>query len=148
MDSSALTVRRARDLLVGVDGPVVLVSGRVAHRIAPLLARQVRAQADAGGTPDADVTEVVRALRLAANAYAAVRVTAVCGSPGLPQAPVPRPSVHGLLTAGQVAARLGCKPRNVLDLRARGRLRGEKAAGRWWFDPVEVAELVEERKAA
>lgn len=140
---------QARELLLGLDGPAVLVPARVAHRITPRLAAWLRELAAEGATLDPEVVEVVRALQLAASRYAAERVTAKDGSRGLPRAPQPRPLGYDWLTARQVADRLGCKVRNVADLRARGRIAGtQELGGQWRYDPVSVAEYAQERDAA
>lgn len=138
----------ARQLLLGCDGPAVLVTARVAHRIAPRLAAWLRELAEDGAAPDPEVVEAVRAMQLAANRYAAERVTAAGGSPGLPSPPHPSSSGHDWLTARQAAERLGCKLRNVSDLRARGRITAVQAGGQWRYDPVSIADYVRERNVA
>lgn len=42
------------------------------------------------------------------------------------------------IDADTAAELLGCSPRNVRDLAARGRLPGIKRGGRWWFNRDDV----------
>ena len=48
----------------------------------------------------------------------------------------------------EVAALLGCGPRNVRDLVHRRTLPAQKRGGRWTFAPLDVVELLESRRSA
>lgn len=73
-------------------------------------------------------------LTLTAEIYSAA------GTPEIPPQPLNEPIEHELIDANTAAEILNCSPRNVRDLANRGRLAGEKIAGRWQFtrDDVEV----------
>lgn len=57
-------------------------------------------------------------------------------APALPV--VEHPVEYEQIDADTAAHILGCSPRNVRDLAARGRLPGVKRAGRWWFNRDDI----------
>jgi hypothetical protein len=130
------------------DGPVVVVTGRVASRIARPLGRLLREARDRGERVDDEVVAAVTALERASRIYAARRVLAgsVDGTAGPNSAELAAPSPDELSMA-VVAERLGCGERNVTKLIARRHLDGRKVGRTWLVDAGSVARLLYDRSA-
>jgi len=131
------------------DGPVVIVTGRVASRIARPLGRLLREARDRGEQLDDEVVTTVTALERASRTYAARRVlaTSVNGSAGPDLAEVTARSPDALTTA-DVADRLGCGERNVVRLIAAGELNGRRVGRAWLVDAGSVARKLDKRSLA
>ena len=132
-----------------LDGPVVIVTGRVASRIARPLGRLLREARDRGERIDDDVAATVSAIERASRSYAARRVLAgsVDGTARPMSAELTAVSPDELGTT-DVATRLGCTERNVIKLLATGRLDGRMVGRSWLVDSGSVARLLEERSSA
>lgn len=128
--------------LLGTDGPVAVITGRVAYRLArPLLRELERAQAH-GEYVEPAVVGAIRAIELAGLAY----VDRVKGAAhAAAQAANDLMLDEHLLSTAEVAAQLGCSPRNVRALAERGAIPAVRNGRAWGFDPVDVAELVAAR---
>jgi len=141
---------RADDVLLGLEGPCVVVSPRVAYRLAPILASQLRAAVQRGEHLDEELVVTVGALEVSANRYAASRVAAgassVIGTPGIPMATTT--ATIGQMSTTEVASRLGCGQRNVVALARRGTLAGRQVAGRWLFDTDDVDDFEATRETS
>lgn len=129
------------------DGPVVVVTSRVASRIARPLGRLLREAREGGERLDDEVVATVAALERASHHFAASRVAAgsATGTSDLALAELTSWSAHGL-TTGEVADRLGCSERNVTKLLTTGRLTGRRAGRAWLVDPDSVARLLHDRE--
>lgn len=128
--------------LLGADGPVAIVTGRVAYRLArPLLRELERARAQ-GEYVEPAVVAAIQAIELAGVAYlervkrAAQQVAEAANDQALDE--------H-LLSTAEVAVQLGCSARNVRALAERGAIPARRNGRAWGFDPVDVAELVAAR---
>lgn len=134
-------------LLVGEDGPAVLIPARVARRIAPTLSAALHRARTEGQTIDAEVADVVVALERAGRVYAAARVTAGgCSVSGTSEVPLPTgPAMVAEMTTRAASDRLGCTPRAVVALIGRQRLQARRTGRAWMVDAVSVRELLEER---
>jgi len=128
--------------VLGADGPVAVITGRVAYRIArPLLRELLRAQAQ-GEYVEPAVVAAIRAIEVAALAYVErVRGAAQAAA----EAANDRSLNEHLLSTAEVATQLGCSARNVRALAERGALPAVRNGRVWGFDPVDVAELVAAR---
>ena len=127
--------------VVGLDGPAVVVPGRLAYRLAPILVRALRAARDEGRRIDADIVGVVRALEHAGRVYAAGRLAS--GTYGIP---VDDPSGRvNRMSTKDVAVAIGCTERNVRALAERGSLEGHRERTGWSFDAVAVREFIDRR---
>src|SRR4051794_27375488 len=85
----------------------------------------------------------------AAHGSAAAQVEAECGSAAVPWADGSSSLGQDLIDTQEAARMLGCKPRNVRDLRKRGVLRSGRLVGdRWLIERVEVLAEVHRRAEA
>ncbi len=139
------------DPLIGTDGPVVIVTGRVARRLASPLIDLLRRARDAGERLDEDLVATVRALEEAGRAYAEGRVraslTSANGHEQRPQTDMaPELKSHAGITITEAAERLGVGERQARRLAADGRFGGRRVGKAWIVDPVAVGEYVSERK--
>lgn len=155
--------------LVGADGPVAVVSGRVAYRMARLLVAELRRARDNGERLDPELIATIRAIEAAGRAYATRRIDAALAADGddpveatssVPPAddgerPAPEPDPESVghvagvaMSTAAVAARLGCSERNVRALADRGALAGRRVGRTWVFDPVDVEEYAAARASA
>jgi hypothetical protein len=137
-----LPPRPAEHLVLGHDGPVAVVSGRIA---ALLLARAGLDQyhrAHRGEDPELDSTLV--ALKVTAAAWRATGTN--CGTATPPSAPPASPS-PAWLTTRAVARSLGMTSRAVRKAITVGRLPAQHWAGRWWINPDDVEHLRARRTA-
>jgi hypothetical protein len=99
---------------------------------------------------DAEVAEVLFALHDVASQYAlesAMDLPASDAGSSTPEAAEAAPS-SGPMTTTDVATRAGCSDRAVRLAADQGRLAGTRSAGRWQFDPTDVALWLASRKAA
>lgn len=64
----------------------------------------------------------------------AAELTSADGETEQPALPTAETVEYEQIDADTAAELLGCSPRNVRDLAARGRLPGVKRGGRWWFN--------------
>lgn len=135
----------ARAHLLGLDGPEV----RVSARVAALFLEPVRTWIARDHVCDIDALATLHAMEA---------VVAICGASetGSQTAsdvgdflPAERAAVHdGPMTAKAAADRLGCTDRHVRDLARREVLRGRQlASGQWLFDPHDVDHHAAERAA-
>jgi excisionase family DNA binding protein len=130
--------------ILGEDGPVVVISSRVAQRIAPPLVSALRSALRDGQVVDEEVTATVLAIEQVGHSYAAQRVLAgteklssESGSAELPHgtqsATVPE------MSTDVAAARLGCTPRHVVGLIAQRRLSARRIGrGPWLVEAASV----------
>ena len=135
--------RPAEHLVLGLNGPIVAISGRIA---ALLLARAglERYHRDHRGE-DRELDEALVALKV----IAAMWRTAVadCGQ----DPPSPRQGGHSSAVSGwstrQAAKRLGCSDRTVRWAIANGRLAAKRIGAGWVLDPEEVEHFRARRTA-
>ncbi len=126
--------------------PGVLVTRRVAYRLAPPLRRLAREAQRNGEHLGPELTATLQAIDEAARAYemeAADRLARMAegsagGTHGIPHQGAPANLCP--MTAKQVAERLGCSPRNVTERARRGSLPGRLVGRSWVFDPLDVEE--------
>ena len=136
----------ARDPLY--DGPVVVVSGRVAARLYRPLGQLIREARDRGERIDEEVLATAKAIESAGRSYAAGRVMATSdlGPPPLPTADVTSSSTPGeWLSTSAVADRLGCTERHVVRLIAEGHLASTRIGVAHLVEPSELARYLEDR---
>jgi hypothetical protein len=113
----------------------VLVPAPVCERYGPLLDLLVRSRARLDGVPvAAELDGVLRELVTAGLAHRA----SVGGS--VPDRPAETASESSVMTADEVAGRLGVTPHRVRQLARAGRL-GRRDGGRWVIDADEVEEM-------
>ena len=131
------------------DGPLVIVTGRVASRIARPLGRLLREARDRGERIDDEVAATVSAIERASHTYAARRVMAGTaeGTSRPRSAELTAVSPDELGTA-DVATRLGVTERTVTNFLNAGRLQGRMVGRTWLVDAGSVARLLEERASA
>ena len=129
--------------LLGTEGPVVVISGRVAYRLGRLLLTELRRARDQGEALDAELVATIYAIEAAGLAYVH-RVTAT--DPAGADASASRR--REVLTVAEVAVRLECSHRNVRALATRGALAGRRDGRSWVFDPVDVEEYAATRRPA
>lgn len=129
--------------LVRLPGGVVLLTGApLADVVRALEVAQVVSRSD-GITPSGRWLALLRELRVAL-----AEVTARPGRAAVPQLAVPAWSFSDQIGTSEVADMLGCKPRNVRDLRERGVLEsGQLVGGRLLFARSEVSALLVNRRA-
>lgn len=120
--------------LVGSAPCSVVITARTARFLDRAALNQIRR--DNRGGLDQEITAQLAAIHLAGLQYA--ETAAANGRTPLPQVRVLSRSRHDLLDTTAVAARFGCKPRNVRDLHQRGRLDGNRVGGRLLFTPEVV----------
>jgi helix-turn-helix protein len=140
------TPRPAEYHVLGCDGPVVVVPGRVA---AWLLSRAGLADYHrAHRGDDAEVDQVLVALKLVALAWRE-RTTAGagCGTQAADTPPQAAPSPRWLTTTAAARA-LGITARAVVKAVAADRLPAQWSAGRWWINPADVEHYRARRTAA
>jgi excisionase family DNA binding protein len=134
-----------RPILV-LDGPSVVVSARVAARIAPALMEKLRRELRHGEEPDGEEAATVQALDTLARAVVDHRLgrSDRRSDAGTSGGVIPPASPKlGPMSAQQAALELGCGVRNVVALAKRGSLPGLKVGGVWNFDAEAVAELAQ-----
>ena len=128
--------------MLGADGPVAVVTGRVAYRLArPLLRELARAQSQ-GEYVEPAVVAAIRAIEVAGLAYLE-RIQGAAQAAA--EEANDRTLDETLLSTNEVARRLGCSARNVRALAERGAIPAVRNGRAWGFDPVDVAELVAAR---
>ena len=139
--------------LLGADGPVAVVSGRVAYRLGRLLMTELRRARDQGEALDPELVATIYAIEAAGLAYVD-RVTGTEVPPADAEESLAAPlhatpsSRHDTLTVSEVATRLGCSERNVRALATRGALAGRRDGRSWLFDHVDVEEYAASRRPA
>lgn len=128
--------------MLGADGPVAIITGRVAYRVArPLLRELARAQSQ-GEYVEPAVVAAIRAIELAGLAYLERIQNAAQAAA---EAANDQTLNDHLLSTAEVAKRLGCTARNVRALAERGAIPATRNGRAWGFDPADVAELVAAR---
>ncbi len=135
--------------LVGADGPAVVVTGRVARMLTPVLVSALRKARDEGQSLDVELVATVKHLEDAGEAFAAARAAvqrSAAGTLGIP--PYDPPVTMALMSTADVAQRLGCGTRNVRALAERGTLPGRRVGSVWSFDPADVEHYLERRASA
>ena len=134
--------RPASSLVHGVDGPVVVISGRVAAflgRYAGLDDFRVQNRGR-----DSEVDEALVALRLVAMAWKETRGVGSGDTTARPTAAQPPAESSQGLTTNQAAARLGVGAEAVRKAIREERLEAQQIDGRWRITP----EALEHFKAA
>jgi len=124
------TARPPTAYVHGIDGPVVVVPGRVAALLDNLV-DLTRLRIDVRGQ-DPELDAVLVALRTAALAWRA-------SAGGLPDR-TPADPLPPWISAGQTAELLGVDPRHVRRLATTGRLTGRQLGDRTWLIERESAE--------
>lgn len=128
--------------MLGADGPVAVITGRVAYRLArPLLRELSRAQSQ-GEYVEPAVIAAIRAIEVAGLAYLE-RIQGAAQA--VAEDANDRALNEHLLSTAEVAAALGCSARNVRALAERGAIPAVRQGRAWGFDPADVAELVARR---
>ena len=135
--------------LLGRDGPVVVVTGAVAYRLARLLMAEMGRARDRGERLDPDLVKTVLAIDAAGREYATRRVLSALaasddGTTGIPDADARE--ITDVLTTTEVASWLGCSTRNVRALAERGALPGRRVGRSWTFDAVDVQDYIDTRR--
>lgn len=139
-------LRPAEYHVYGLDGPVVVVPGRVAAWLLSRAGLDEYHHSHRGDDPDVD--QVLVALKLAAIAWRERNTggtdhgTQVADTP--PQA-APSPQ---WLTTTATARVLGITARAVVKAISAGRLPAQWSAGCWWIDPQDVEHYRAKRAAA
>lgn len=138
-------------MIVGLDGPVVVLPAQAAAMLARPLERLVADARRRGEQVDPAVLDAlidcerVRRLLVAQGGAGSARGSANgTTEPDSTSDGVEEPRDH--LTAVDTAALLGCSASYVRRL-ARGRHLGTKVAGTWLFSPAEVAFLARQPEA-
>lgn len=124
----------------GLEGPVVVVSGRVAAWLERAAALD-RLRVEARGSADAEVYAVLAALHTAALAWRG----SVSGTPPANRAELPPPSSS--MTVQEVAARVGLGDRAVTKAIAKGRLRARRSGRQWLIEAEDVVHYEAARAA-
>lgn len=141
-----MTLRPAEHLVFGLDGPAVVVSGRVAAWLLSRGRLNEYHRTHRGDDPEVDQTLV--GLKIAALAWRERHTvgtghgTTAAGTP--PQA-APSPA---WLTTTATARVVGITARAVVKAITAGRLPAQWWSGRWWIDPEEVEHYRARRVAA
>ena len=130
------------------DGPVVVVSGRVAALLCRPLRKLLLKARDDGARLDDDVLATVAAIERAGRAYTSGRLAASDdGTPKRPMTAAASPSdMHGWFSTSAVADRLGCTERNVRRLIASERLASTRVGRAHLIDPAELARHLEDSR--
>ena len=133
--------------ILGLDGPVVVVTPPVAARLARELVPLLQQAQRRGQSVDPDTAATIRAFAQIGNAYRATARAETIGSYGSNGSATDGSAVTVVtMTTNQVADLLGTGERNVRDLVQRGRLIASGRVGRGWrFDVLDVARFLEER---
>lgn len=135
----------AEHLVHGLDGPVVLVSGRVA---AWLLSRAQLAEYHTQHRgADAEVDQVLVALKLAALAWRERNVGGTDHGTRAADTPVRTAPSPTWLTTMAAARALGIGARAIRKAIGARRLPATWAGGQWWIDPEDVAHYRTQRAA-
>lgn len=134
-----------------LDGPVVVVTAPVAHRLVGPLREALRKAKANGDRVDSDVIATIAQFENLSRALVAERARALApehsGTPGIPTDP--DACTVTPMSANEVAKRLGTTDRNVRALAGRTSLPGWKVPVLGWqFDPVDVAEFIANRQKA
>jgi excisionase family DNA binding protein len=147
-------VSSARALFVGLEGPEVRVTARVAVQLVAPLGEWLRRRHAAGEPLDPDLLATVAAFEMAS----AVHTASGNGSPSTPEiggaasecGNLPHDEaemVHDRrMSTAAAARRLGCSPRRARQLAAAGALPAHRLGGCWLFDPVDVDRYAAERR--
>lgn len=135
-----------------VDGPAVIISGRVAALLNKPLARLLREARDQGVRVDDEVLSTASAIERASREYVLARVKAGSetgsdsGTRAVPITAAPSPSVFdGWLSTSAVADRIGCSERYVVRLIHESRLTSRRLGRAHLVDPVEVERFLDDR---
>ena len=134
-------MRTPEALLVGRDGPAVVVSGRMAAFILSYAGRLDDYHRDRRGE-DPEVDAALTALKHVALEWRSTR----CGTTE-PPSPLFRSSSPGGLSTAEAARRLGLTPRGVRKAIDSGRLPAVLVGHRWVIDPEEVGHFHARRVA-
>lgn len=128
--------------LVGLECPVTIVSGRVAHRLSPVLDEIVRSVRRRGVVLDDEVAAVLAAMRRSAHEHARrlIAEPSPVGSASQVVAETGPRWSREWLTTEEAADRLHVTARRVRQLCADGALVSERRGGRVWVDPVSIAD--------
>lgn len=134
----------AEHLIHGLDGPVVLVSGRVAARLLRAGLSEYHRQ-HRGDDPEVDQTII--GMKLAALAWRERISGTDRGTTAADTPPRAAPSPAWLTTTA-TARVVGITARAVVKAIAAGRLPAQWSAGRWWISPEDVGHYRARRAAA
>ena len=132
----------ARQMILGDQGPVLVVSGRAAALLAgPLQSLMAAAQRRDGVRFDPELVAVVTEMERVAGEYrrhVAASLATKSEHVGTPELPTCEPV--RTMSSMEVAGLLGCSDTNVRGLARRGSLQGRRASPRspWRFDPLDV----------
>ena len=139
------------DPLLGIDGPVVVVTGRVARRLSAPLTDLLRRARDNGERLDEDLVATVRAICMADRAYTEGRIRAsLVSANGHEEQPNEDMASDwrghaGHISVAEAAERSGLGIRHVRRLAAEGRFGGRRVGSAHLVDPVALAEFMTEQ---